>query len=314
MAKRYDVACAGLQVVDVLVEGVDAGLFQRESTRARSVSLALGGDALNQALALAQLGSAVALLGAAGDDQLGDVLLALLKGYSLDVFDARVPTRTSVSVVLIDGQGERRFVRQPGNNDALGFEHIRRDVVEDARILSVAGVMALSSLDGEGMERLLRLAREADSLTVLDFRINRPRYDMDQVRRTIALADWVLPNQQEAAYLTGETRPQAMAQALQAMGAKNVALKLGEQGCLLAWGAERAMIPGCPARVVDGTGAGDNFAGAFLHALSRGLHPVDCARFACAAGAMAVERVGANGGLGGHEQVWARMKATYGLA
>lgn len=311
MAKRYDVACVGLQVVDVLVAGVDARIFQRESTRAQSVSLALGGDALNQALALAQLGSATALLGAAGDDQLGEVLLALLKGYPLDVFDARVPARTSVSVVLIDGDGERRFLRQPGNNDALAFEHIRRDVVEDARILSVAGVMALAALDGEGLERLLGLAREAGALTVLDFRINRSRYDMDQVRRTIALADWVLPNQSEGAYLTGETRPQAIAGALRKMGAKNVALKLGEQGCLLRWGEEQAMIPGCPARAVDGTGAGDNFAGAFLHALGRGFSPVDCARFACAAGAMAVERVGANGGLGGHEQVWARMKAAY---
>lgn len=44
LAKRYDVACAGLQVVDVLVEGVDAGLFQRESTRPVGI-LALGGDA-----------------------------------------------------------------------------------------------------------------------------------------------------------------------------------------------------------------------------------------------------------------------------
>ena len=312
MAKRYDVACVGLQVVDVLVEGVDAGIFQRESTRARSVSLALGGDALNQALALAQLGSATALLGAAGDDQLGDVLLALLKGYPLDVFDARVPARTSVSVVLIDEKGERRFLRQPGNNDALSLEHIRRDVVESARILSVAGVMALSALDGAGLEQLLRLARAAGALTALDFRINRPQYDMAQTARAIALADWVLPNQSEAAFLTGESQPQAMARALGKMGAKNVALKLGEQGCLVRWGDEQALVPGCPAQAVDGTGAGDNFAGAFLHALGRGMHPLDCARFACAAGAMAVERVGANGALGGQEQVRERMRRAYG--
>ena len=312
MGKTYDVACVGLQVIDLLAVGVDAGAFERESTTAESVTLALGGDALNQAIALSRLGSHTALLGTVGDDRLGDTLLALLGEYPLDVYDRRVKSRTSISVVLIDPGKERHFLRQPGHNDVLCFSHLDQEAVRRAHILSIGGAMALPNLDGEGMRRLLTLARASDTVSCMDFRINRVDCDREDMKATLALADFLLPSEGEAAWLSGEKEsPRHMAQALRHMGAKNVVIKLGERGCYLNCAGEEGQIPACKARLVDATGAGDNFTAAFLHALRKGFTLWDCARFACAAGAIAVEKLGANGAIESERQVLGRMRAAY---
>ena len=76
--KRFDVLTIGLQVIDLMIPGMDGHILDREMTLLDHVELTLGGDALNQAIVLSQLGARTALMGAAGVDRLGDVLLQVL--------------------------------------------------------------------------------------------------------------------------------------------------------------------------------------------------------------------------------------------
>ena len=75
--KRFDVLTIGLQVIDLMIPGMDGHILDREMTLLDHAELTLGGDALNQAIVLSQLGARTALMGAAGVDRLGDVLLRL---------------------------------------------------------------------------------------------------------------------------------------------------------------------------------------------------------------------------------------------
>ena len=76
--KRFDVLTIGLQVIDLMIPGMDGHILDREMTLLDHAELTLGGDALNQAIVLSQLGAQTALMGAAGVDRLGDVLLQVL--------------------------------------------------------------------------------------------------------------------------------------------------------------------------------------------------------------------------------------------
>ena len=108
--------------------------------------------------------------------------------------------------------------------------------------------------------------------------------------------------------LDGETgSPEKMAQALHKMGAANCVIKLGAQGCYVSADGIEAHIPAFPCRCVDTTGAGDTSVGSFLYAKSQGWDTLASAKFACAAGSVAVEHVGANTAIRSKDQVLARM-------
>ena len=171
--------------------------------------------------------------------------------------------------------------------------------------------MALPGLDGEDMRRMLDAAREAGAVTAMDFKNNCGVTDMDGIWESVRAADWILPSEKDVRDLLGERieSPKEMAAALKARGAKNVLIKLGENGCYLSGVGAEMQIKAHKCRVVDTVGAGDTFVGAFLYALSRGWNAEQCARFANAAGSISVEQAGANGAIHSQEQVFERMKS-----
>jgi sugar/nucleoside kinase (ribokinase family) len=97
--------------------------------------------------------------------------------------------------------------------------------------------------------------------------------------------------------LSGSADPDEAARRMQKLGASDVVIKLGPEGCAVfaTEGTER--FPGYDVEVVDTTGAGDCFVGGFLAALSRGASYGQAARFANAVGALSVQRLGAINGV-----------------
>ena len=286
--KRFDVLTIGLQVIDLMIPGMDGHILDREMTLLDHAELTLGGDALNQAIVLSQLGARTALMGAAGVDRLGDVLLQQLSRYPLSVFDRRIDVPTAICVVLIDEAHERHFLFQPGQNLALRYEDLDEAVIRDSAFVSVGGAMALPELDGEGLLKLFTLAHASGARTALDMRVSEREYDHALLEACFRKTDYFLPSEREAVWLTGETgSPEKMAQALHKMGAANCVIKLGAQDCYVSADGIEAHIPSFPCRCVDTTGAGDTFVGSFLYAKSQGWDTLASARFACAASSAA---------------------------
>ena len=140
--KRFDVLTIGLQVIDLMIPGMDGHILDREMTLLDHAELTLGGDALNQAIVLSQLGARTALMGAAGVDRLGDVLLQQLSRYPLSVFDRRIDVPTAICVVLIAEAHERHFLFQSGQNLALRYEDLDEAVIRDSAFVSADGIEA----------------------------------------------------------------------------------------------------------------------------------------------------------------------------
>lgn len=306
--KKYDVVVVGLQCIDIVCTPVAHNVMDGETTVVDSARLMLGGDAQNQAITLASLGARVALMGVAGNDRLGDVLLNQLSAFPIDILTRREDVNTSISLVLVEDNGDRHFVYQPQSNQALSYRHIDEDAVRNAAFLSVGGCLTLPGLDGEGMLRLLDLAHKAGTRTALDFNVTDYMLDPATLKALLSRTDYALPSEVEARALTGEGKdPAEMVRRLRALGATNCIIKLGGKGCYVAADGYEGIVPPYPCRCLDTTGAGDTFVAAFLYARTRGWDILRCARFANAAGSIAVEHAGANGGIRSAAQVAARM-------
>lgn len=246
-----------------------------------------GGKGANQANAAARLaapGALVRMAGRVGADPFADHLRASLAASGADT--AHVTTApgvaTGVAMIWVDAAGQNSILVAPGANACVDAES-----AEALRPLYSEAACALFQLETPlpTVQRAMQIARAEGAVTILD-----PAPAQPLPRELLELADWLTPNETEARLLTGRDLPPAeMEQALLAMGARGVVLKLGAAGCFTGG----AMIPGFSVNVVDTTAAGDTFNAAFAVALSENRDTADAVRFANAAAALSVTKLGA---------------------
>lgn len=288
-----DVVCVGILVADVIVRPADTLPARGTLGIVDAIELHGGGCALNVSSRLVQEGLDAAVVGKVGADAFGDFLLGLLAQRGVDgtavVRDPEVAT--SASVVLVDSSGERTFVHVPGANAALHADEIG-DAAFDGRALHVGGSLVLDALDGEPTARLLAQAQRRGILTSLD-PVFDPRGRWQLVVPALPQCDLVTPSLAEAQAITGAQDAADAARRLHELGAHIVAVTLGADGCHLVADGIDERVPAPKVHAVDGTGAGDAFAAAFLAALLAGERPLECARRANDAGAQAVTTLGA---------------------
>ena len=259
-----------------------------------------GGCASNTAIALARLGLPAQLIGKVGRDPLGDFLLTALAGCGVGTRGLlRDPAAgTSATMVLIDPDGERRFVHYIGANAGLSFEDVDLEMVENASFLHIGGCFVLPAMDGEPTARLLQLARAAGVTTCLDTAWDASGRWLEVLAPCLPHLDYFVPNLAEARALTKLDRPTDVARALLDRGVRTVALKMGAEGCLvLTQEGQMVRAPAYQVRVEDATGAGDAFAAGFIAGIFSDYPLEKTARLANALGALCVSGKGAAGGV-----------------
>jgi ribokinase len=225
-----------------------------------------GGKGANQALAAARLGAEVQMLGAVGNDPFADEALALLATGGVDLEGVRrVEQPTGVALILVGEDGETEIVVAPGANRAAeaGDSGAADAVVCQLEI--PVGTVA-------------EAARGA-AFFCLNAAPARPLPD-----EVLGEVDLLVVNRYE----------------LEAIGRFDglIALTLGAEGAvLLEHGEEIARATPPPVEAVDGTGAGDAFTACLLVSLLEGRAREESLRRACAAGALAASRPGAQPSL-----------------
>lgn len=292
------VVCAGVIVADVLVQGAEESVFERDITRL-PLRFLPGGDACNQAADLAALGVEIELLGKVGEDGVGDVILSALSrsGVACGRVKRTDSNPTSVSVVLIRPDGERHFIgTKDGTNSTLCAADFDLTALAGAKVFSLGSLYGSASLTGEVAAALLGAAKAQGCFTLMDM-MQRQTSSFEDAKLALPFADVFFANAAEARALTGAASDERAAQMLAEAGAGAVMIKQGAEGALLYENGAFAKIEGFSARAVDGTGAGDAFAAGFIAAYLEGKAFAECARFGCACGAAAVERVGAFGAV-----------------
>lgn len=266
-----------------------------ETLMGDSFALGPGGKGSNQAVAAARAGAKVRFMSKLGDDAFGQLARDLWSADGID--DSLVGTcavATGAAAILIDSvRGENAIIVVPG----ACFTLTPSDVDEEREAIQTTGVFLTQlELPLDTVQRGLEIARAAGVTTILN---PAPAPASSLPDALIALADYFIPNETEAALLTGltvETVEQAelAADSLIGRGARNVVLTLGARGSLLRTaGGQSTLIPCFSAGpVVETTGAGDAFCGAFAAALAEGRGPEDAARFASACAGISVTRRG----------------------
>ena len=164
--------------------------------------------------------------------------------------------------------------------------------IAQARHVHVGSVFLLDALRPD-LPELLRTARAGGATTSVDCN-GDPRGTWDGgLRATLAETDVFLPNAVEATAITGIDDVAEAARALVALGPRVVAVKLGEEGAMVATAAgELIRVPAWPVRPLDTTGAGDSFDAGFLTGWLGGWSLLDCLSLGAVCGALSTLGIG----------------------
>ena len=264
-----------------------------ETLMGSGFALGPGGKGSNQAVAAARAGAVVQIISRLGDDAFGKLAR---ETWAADGIDASLvdicKVATGAAAILIDEvRGENAIIVVPG----ACFTLTATDVDAAGGAIRSAGVLLTQlELPLGTVERGLRLARSACVLTILN-----PAPAQALSDEMLGLVDFLIPNESEAALLTGQpvetvAQAESAARTLQRRGARCVIVTLGARGALVcADGAEALLVEAFTAgAVVETTGAGDAFCGGFAAALSEGRSALEAVRFGCATAGISVTRTG----------------------
>ncbi|MFG1882916.1 ribokinase [Micromonospora sp. NPDC049102] len=243
-----------------------------------------GGKGANQAIAAVRAGASCAFLGAIGSDAFGVTLRARITAAGVDTGHLRVVYGTSgVALVLVNAQGENAIVVTPGANDALvGLTDEELATVRGADVLVAQLEIPVQTVTAAALA-----ARAAGTRVVLNA---APARDLPP--ELLDAVDLLVVNEGEAHAFTGRGReePRALLDLV-----PRAVLTLGDAG---AWYVDRegveVHVPAVQVDVVDSTAAGDAFTAALAVGWGEGRDVVDAVRWAVAAGAACVRKLGAS--------------------
>ncbi len=299
MSAITDVLCAGIIVADHVCTPIDHVPAAGELVLADKLLLTLGGCAANAAVDLAKMGARVAVLGRVGGDRFGRIVTDMLRDEGVDVSGVRVsPEADTSQTLIVNVAGEdRRFIHTFGANAAFSAADIPSDLVRRCRVLYVGGYLLMPELRQEELVPLFQTARAAGARTVLDVAIPRPGDYLPRLERLLPHVDVFLPNQDEAALITGERDAVRQAEQFHRMGAGAAVITLGTEGAVLVSADARLRAGVFSVPYVDGSGGGDAFDAGYIYGLLHGLGVEDCLRVASALGASCVRAVGTTPGV-----------------
>jgi ribokinase len=264
-----------------------------ETLIGRSYASYPGGKGANQALAAARAGAAVRLYGAVGRDAPGDVALSLLRAAGVDLAGVQiVDTPTGCATILVDDAGENAIVVVPGAN-----QEVDAGAVRDAALTRGATLLLQQEVPPAANTALIARAARAGMRIVLNAAPARP-----MERRLLAMVNTLIVNESEAAALATMFAWPSKAAAFAASAAAaieglEVIVTRGAGGAISVCGGDEIHVAAPAVVVVDATGAGDAFAGAYVAARDAGDDRQKAMRIAVAAGSLACTMHGAQSAL-----------------
>ena len=314
MPQSYDVAGLGNAIVDVIAAVDDDFLLTHQIAKGamtlidefraaqlhgalRAAREVAGGSVANTMAGLASLGARGVYAGKVKDDRLGAVFAASLADLGVHYSTARPKQGPSTAscMIAVTADGQRSMSTYLGACREMTPQDVNADEIAAAKILYIEGYL----WDTDGAKAASRKAMAAAkqggakvSFTLSDpFCVGRFREEFLELMKSDL--DIVFANENEArALFEVEAFPDVIRAARQWGGV--AAITRSAQGCVIVHGEEHHTIPAFPvAKVIDTTGAGDQFAAGFLFGLTRGRSLADCGRLGGLAAAEIISHYGA---------------------
>ena len=313
MARKYDVIGMGNAIVDVLAPVDDDFILTHQVVKNAMMLIdefraeqlykafgerieAAGGSAANTMAGLASLGAQGLYVGKVKADRLGKAFTAglIAGGTDFTTPPAEGGPSTACSLIAVPPDGQRAMNTFLGASRGLGPDDIREDDIAAAEILYIEGYLWDCDVSKEASRKAIAIAKTTGTkiaFTLSDsFCVGRYRDDflalLDQI-------DIVFANEEEAKSLFEVEDFDGVLQHFKAWDGI-AAMTRGAKGCVATGGGEIHVVDAAPvAKVLDTTGAGDQFAAGFLFGLVRGLPLATCGRIGALAAAEVISHYGA---------------------
>jgi ribokinase len=265
-----------------LGETVTGGIFMQN----------FGGKGANQAVGAARAGGDVTFVTCLGKDLYAEELVRSFRNDGMDtqyVFTDH-EMATGSALIMLDKDGNNYLSVAPGANFRLTPAHIDKAL----NVLMAAEIIILQmEIPFETTAYIFVLAEKYKKKVLFNLAPARP-FDTDVLKHTHAF----VVNEVEASMVTGlqvetDTEVRSAANILRAMGPEIVVITLGARGSFIASVGYQQFVPAFSVKAVDTTAAGDVYCGSLAVAMVEGKSPVDAVRFAGAASAISVTRLGA---------------------
>jgi sugar/nucleoside kinase (ribokinase family) len=317
-SRRYDVFGMGNPLVDVLVTVEDHFLAENDLNRGimhlvdkdrknllqtlvqdRPKIIEIGGSCPNTISTLAQLGVRVALTGKIGDDEYGRAFEEKTISRGIDSYLRRGDYDTGVCTIFITPDKERTMNTYLGACREYSVDDLPVEAIANSRFFYFTGYMWDTKHQKEAISYALEIAKKHGVSIVFDvadpFAVERHRGDFLHIIKHSV--DIVFANAQEAhllrdAHLVSTSDVREAAECLGST-CELAVVKNGGGDTLMFESGSLLTIPSFSSKVLDTTGAGDNFAAGFLFGLIKG-YPIElCGRIASFVAAKTIEKIGA---------------------
>lgn len=271
--------------MDLMIEA-DRRPQAGETVMGKRLIVSPGGKGANQAVAAARLGEKVYMIGCVGNDAYGSMMLDTLKenGVNTDYVSVLDNEATGTAHIIL-AEGDNSIIVLKGANDKVD-----KNVVDSAFdiIKTSSLVMLQHEIPMDTIGYIIDRCYEEGIPVMLN-----PAPYMDIPEKWIEKVTYLTPNEHEAALMfEGMDRDEI----LKAHAGK-VIMTVGKEGVVYGDGDDVVHVSGFTVSAVDTTGAGDTFNGAFAAARCDGLPLKEAVRFANAAAALSVQKIGAQGGM-----------------
>lgn len=291
-------------------------LFSDEPiAESRTFTRTFGGDSCNAIVAASRFGTTAGYLTRVGDDPFAPYLLRAWREHGLDTSRCRVVAGFNgiYFISLLPG-GERQFTyyRKGSAASTSMPDDLDEGYIASARWLHVTGVsQAISPSCRETVLAALRIAKRHGLRTSFDPNLRPALWSVEDARdamhEILPHVDVVFPSlPDESSLLIDETEPERVAAYFHRHGAQLVAGKSGPDGAFVATTRSITVVPAhIPDAIVDTSGAGDAFAGAFIHGMLTTADPVRAARLGAVTAGLKLRKRGALESQPSRDEVYA---------
>ncbi|MDT6941986.1 sugar kinase [Brucella pseudogrignonensis] len=295
----HDVSVIGLYILDVLGRPVDAIPPGGNVEFIDEIRLTVAGTAGGTVVDLAKLGLNCLAVGAVGDDEKADFVLATLQRFGVDVAQMQrlKGFPTSSTILNIRRNGDRPALHARGASDHFEVLDSAVDAVLAPPIIHLGGTGLLAKLDGEPSRKLLAEAKARGRITTFDL-LGANDSTLDLISPLFPHIDYFMPSIEEAKQISGAAGVEGAGRFFIERGVKHCVFTLGGDGvCFMDSTGAVLRQPAFQIEVVDTTGCGDAFDAGFITALHRKMDVKTALNFAQASAALVATGLGSDAGI-----------------
>ena len=299
-------------VMTLVDESRQSELLQALSSEDLTLLKKCGGSVCNSVVAASSLGSKAFFSGKVADDADGELYVSDLKRAGVDFHSAgQDPGTTGKCLVMVTKDAERTMNTFLGASETLSSKEINREALKDSEWFYVEGYLVTDEARTKAIRDAVEFAKEQGAKIAIS--LSDPFVvDVfgDALHEVMGSGvDLVFCNKDEALAFTGSDDLDSAIEKLKLI-TKTFAITDGAEGAITFDGEQVLRSDGVSARAVDTNGAGDMFAGSFMHAYLQGYDIKACAEFSNFASSKIVETFGPRLSADGYAEVANKLRKS----